>query len=490
MLDTLEIPATTGVLLVAVAVCWFATGSARKEKNKKAPPAVPRLPIVGSVPFLNDLSNLHLSLTQKSKTYGNIFSMHTGSRDLVVLNGHEAIREALQKKSTDFSGRGEIYVDKHVWTDRGKGVLARPTSDDQRKDRSNCLSVLKNFGFGNSAVMEQRIQDEVSFLVQYVSQMDGGACYPGPVLDHSSMNVIYNLLFGQRFPHDDATGQELRRLGHNLTGYGAIILDILPIASRLPSFRRELSDSARDYDKYLRFCEDKVKESAGSDDDNFVKEYIRINGSEAVNMRELAVIIRDLTIAGTESASCSLNWALILLANHPQVQARLQQDIDSVVPRDRRPSLDDKPRLSYLEAVILETFRLKPAFPLGLPRVTVVDTEVAGYEIPAGTEVVANLWSAHMDPQVFSEPEKFIPERFLDSNGAITNRDLMIAFSFGKRSCLGEILARQEMFLFLSALVQQFNILPPEGEAKVKDDMHFNRILRATEHSMRFVPRY
>jgi len=105
------------------------------------------------------------------------------------------------------------------------------------------------------------------------------------------------------------------------------------------------------------------------------------------------------------------------------------------------------------------------------------------------TTVLVNLWSAHMDPAVWKDPETFRPERFLDADMNIINQDLVISFSLGKRSCLGEVLGRQETFLFLSAVIQQFNILPPEGQTKIREEMLMTFSLLAAPYKIRLMAR-
>jgi cytochrome P450 len=240
----------------------------------------------------------------------------------------------------------------------------------------------------------------------------------------------------------------------------------------------------------IKVVKDKLRDCAKrtDSDDNFVKNYIEKTEKD-YDEKELAFILRDLFTAGMESTSGQLGWCLILLGNHPEIQARLQKDIDSVVPRDRLPSLDDRGNLSYLEATILEVMRLRTAVPLSIPHSTLNETELCGYTIRSDSMVLINLWSAHMDPKSWPEPENFDPERFLDEKENVINRELMITFSLGKRACLGEVLAKQEMFLFLAAILQQFNVLPPEGQTSIIDEIAVTRTLSPAAYELRLVLR-
>jgi len=222
--------------------------------------------------------------------------------------------------------------------------------------------------------------------------------------------------------------------------------------------------------------------------DNFVVQYINKTGDD-YNDKELNYILRDFIIAGTETVATQLGWAMILLGNHTQVLARLQKELDAVVPKNHLPSMEDKAKLPYMEATILEIMRIRTVGPIAIPHATLANTIVAGFDIPRGTMIIVNTLSAHMDPKVWPEPDKFRPDRFLDSEGRVTKRELVIPFSLGKRACPGEVLALQEMFLILSAIVQQFDILPPEGEKSIRDEMEFIRVLSPAPFQVRMTQR-
>jgi cytochrome P450 family 2 subfamily U polypeptide 1 len=265
------------------------------------------------------------------------------------------------------------------------------------------------------------------------------------------------------------------------------VLDVFPLLGNIPPLRGKLKEGRKQIEKLDEFFENKIKDcmKQTNTSDTFVREFYKRDRD--VDLKNLTAIVNDLIGAGTETAATHLGWALLLIGNRPSLQTHLQSDIDRVLPRDRLPCLDDKAKLPFLEATILEVLRYTSVVALGIPHLTMCETELKGFTIPYNTTVITNVWAAHRDPRVWNNPDEFCPERFLDENEQIINKNLVLSFSLGKRSCLGEMLAWQELFLFLTAILQQFNILPPEGEEKIREKTKPTIIIMPAPFQIRLV---
>ena len=160
----------------------------------------------------------------------------------------------------------------------------------------------------------------------------------------------------------------------------------------------------------------------------------------------------------------------MLLINNADVQRRAQQQIDDVIGRERDVTLADRERLPYVEATVWEVQRFKTIAPLAFGHYTMKDTSVTGYDVPADTHVFLNLQQVHMNPKTWGDPEVFRPDRFVNSDGKFTKHDHFIPFSLGRRQCLGELLARQELFLFTATLLQKFNFESGDVSSKHLDE--------------------
>lgn len=143
----------------------------------------------------------------------------------------------------------------------------------------------------------------------------------------------------------------------------------------------------------------------------------------------------------------------------------MQAEIDDVVGHGRLPTLDDRINLPYTEATLREAMRIDTLVPSGVAHMAMKDTTLRGYDIPKDTILVLGLDSIHMQKDIWGDPERFRPERFLNYRGELSlSKDVSVPFGAGKRLCAGETFARNTMFLIVSALVQNFNIRQRLGD--------------------------
>ncbi|XP_067170647.1 cytochrome P450 2A5-like [Apteryx mantelli] len=182
-------------------------------------------------------------------------------------------------------------------------------------------------------------------------------------------------------------------------------------------------------------------------------------GSEFTH-RNVVLSVLNVFFAGTETVSTTLRYGLLLLLKHPEVEGE-SGEIDREIGRERGPRLEDRRRMPYTDAVIHEIQRFADVIPLGLTRRVTRDVRLRDYAVPKGTEVIAVLSSALRDPQHFASPDAFDPGHFLDESGRFRKNEAFLPFSAGKRNCFGEMLARTELFLFFTCILQRFSCRSP-----------------------------
>ncbi|XP_042490464.1 demethylepipodophyllotoxin synthase-like [Macadamia integrifolia] len=176
--------------------------------------------------------------------------------------------------------------------------------------------------------------------------------------------------------------------------------------------------------------------------------------------------LQNMILAGTDTITVTLIWALSLLLNNQHAMKRAQEELGKHVGRERQVKESDISRLKYLQAIVKETFRLYPAAPLSGPREAMEECIIAGYHVPVGTRMITNIWKIHRDPRVWSQPHEFQPERFLTSHvdiEALGQHFEFTPFGSGRRMCPGVSFALQVLHLTIAHLLHGFEFENPTG---------------------------
>ncbi|NXK49303.1 CP21A hydroxylase, partial [Chauna torquata] len=199
----------------------------------------------------------------------------------------------------------------------------------------------------------------------------------------------------------------------------------------------------------------------------------------------LHMALVDLFIGGTETTAAALAWAVAFLLHRPEVQERVRAELQQELGPAGTPRAGDMGRLPLLRATVTETLRLRPPAPLALPHCARRHTSVGGVPVPAGSIVIPNLFAAHHDPETWHHPDEFLPERFLEPQAPWR---ALVPFGCGARSCLGEALARAELFVFLGHILHHFRLEPPMPGALPRLAVTAGTVLRCPPFCVRLVP--
>ncbi|XP_078581189.1 cytochrome P450 2U1-like [Branchiostoma floridae x Branchiostoma japonicum] len=446
------------------------------------PPGPAGFPGIGVLPSLGPTP--YKTLMELSKTYGDVMSLRLGPSLVVVLTGRRAMTEALVKKADVFSDRPPMGLLNLVH--KGRGLMVAKYGPKVHGFRTLLLGTFRRLGVSTPRV-DGLLRPELAALVAAMDQQAGQPTDPKALLSVSASNMICTLAFGKRFDYDDVNFQKFLGKLHNIfeissSPLGFLILHI-PAIVNLPisAIKDTISDCNFMLD-FLRAIVDErwlALEARRRNDPNIAEweepsdlldGYLRKIGSEdavgmSVSKEDIAHHFLDLFTAGTESVSHFLQWELLYLTTHPEVQAKAREELDRVVGRDRLPSVSDRANLPYMRALIDEVHRMSSFSPLGIPRMTADIVDIDGYIIPKETMVLTSVWDLHKDPDKWQNPDSFDPSRFLLSNGQVNESKLrqLQAFGLGYRSCVGRQFAESSVFLYTAFLLQRFFFKSPEG---------------------------
>lgn len=435
------------------------------RKTGNLPPGPRPLPVLGNLLQLKS-REIHKPILELSKKYGPVYTLYMGPKPAVVLCGFQAVKEALVENGDKFSGRAEFpIVD---LSSKGYGI-AFSNGERWKELRRFSLSTLRNFGMGKRS-LEERIQEEIQYLLDIFQETNGSLFSPAFFIRRSISNVICSVLFGRRFEYTDPKLQTLLDLvAENLRRVDNIWVQLYNfIPSILRFFPGPHHKLAENYQAQLDYAEAIVREHEATLDPSSPRDYIDAflikmqqdskNPHSEFNLPNLLSSALDIFFAGQESTSSTLGYGLLILMKYPNIKKKVQAEIENVIGRTRRPCMEDRAKMPYTEAVIHEVMRFIDFLPLGAPRAVTEDTIFRGYTLPKGTVILPVLHSVLYDPTLFKRPHEFDPEHFLDQNGLFRKCEGFMAFSAGKRACPGEGLARMELFLYLTSILQKFDI--------------------------------
>ncbi|XP_070081707.1 cytochrome P450 2A13-like [Equus caballus] len=456
----------SGLLLVALLACLvlmvFMSVWWQRELWGKLPPGPTPLPFIRNYLQL-DTEQIYDSLMKISKRYGPVCMVHLGPRRVVVLRGYEAVKEALLDQAEEFSGRGELAVADRIF--KGYGV-AFSNGERAKQLRRFSITTLRDFGVGKRGI-EERIQEEAGFLIEAFQSMRGNFIDPTFFLSQAVSNVISSIVFGNRFDYEDKEFLSLLRMMHGSfqftpTSTGQLYEMFYSVMKHLPGPQQQAFKELQGLEDFIT---KKVEQNQRTLDPNSPRNFIdsflirmqqQKNPNTEFCLKNLVLTTLNLFIGGTETVSITLRYGFLLLMKHPDIEAKVHEEIDRVIGKNRQPKFEDRAKMPYTEAVIHEIQRFADVAPMSLARRVIKDTKFRGFLIPKGTEVFPMLGSVLRDPKFFSNPHDFNPQHFLDEKGQFKKSDAFVPFSIGKRHCFGEGLARMELFLFLTTIMQNF----------------------------------
>uniref|UniRef100_A0A8C5MSM2 Cytochrome P450 n=1 Tax=Leptobrachium leishanense TaxID=445787 RepID=A0A8C5MSM2_9ANUR len=487
---------STACLLIALAIFYLLNvlKTRTQNKNKNFPPGPPTLPVIGNL-HLIDIKRPSRSLLELAKKYGSVFSIQMGSVKMVVLSGYETVKSALVDNAEDFSERPFVPIFEDI--NQGWGV---PFShgENWKQMRRFTLSTLRDFGMGKRTI-EDKIIEESSFLIKELKLETGKSTDLGSLFNIATGNIITSITLGHRFEYQNPTLRRLMELVNEnmrLIGSPSIMrYNFFPLLRYFPGDHLKVKQNIAELHTFLQktFVQH-LKELDRDDQRSFIDAYLIKQKEEEGNPNSyyheanLLSTITTLFTAGTETTASTIHWAVLYMAKYPDIQKRTQEEIDRVLGSSP-PQYEDRMKMPYTYAVIHEIQRLANIVPMNLPHATVRDTVFKGYDIPKGTYVVPSLESVLYDETQFLKPNTFYPEHFLDSDGQFVKKSAFMPFSAGRRDCIGQTLAKMELFIFFTKIMQRYSFYPAPGVPDFKVEPAVGFTVRPIAQNVYFTSR-
>ncbi|KAK7331002.1 hypothetical protein VNO77_25211 [Canavalia gladiata] len=432
------------------------------RRLKNLPPGPPSLPIIGN---LHQLKHpLHRTLQRLSQKHGQVFSLWFGSRFVVVVSSPSVVRECFTgQNDIVLANRPPLLAGKHIGYNYTT-VTAAPYGDHWRNlRRIISLEVLSTHRLNSLSGIRK---DEIMKLVQKLardSHVDFAKVELKSLFSEMTFNTVMRMISGKRYYGEDCDvtdveeAKQFRELMKELitlvgSSNPAEFVGVLRWFD-FDNLEKRLKRISCRNDAFLqRLIEEhrSGKQSA----DTMIGHLLSLQQSQPEYYTDQIIkgIVLVMLLGGTETSTTTLEWAMSALLNHPKVLKKAKDELDTHIQQDRLIDELDISKLSYLQNIIHETFRLYPAFPLLSPHFSSKDCILGGYNVPQGTILLANAWAIHRDPQLWINSTQFIPERF-EKEGEI---DKLIPFGLGRRACPGANLGQRMVGLTLGLLIQCF----------------------------------
>ncbi|CAH8386853.1 unnamed protein product [Eruca vesicaria subsp. sativa] len=434
-------------------------------RSAMLPPGPSRLPIIGNIHQVGKLP--HRSFADLSRKYGPIMHLKFGRLNTVIVTSPEAAREVLKTHDQTLSGRDPPNSIRSINHDKVSVGWLHPSSPRWRLLRK--LLVTHMFSpqriEATKALRLEKVQDLVSYIDESSEREE--AVHISRASFTTTLNIISNILFSVDLA---SYGSEKSNEFRDSVIVGMEAAGSPDLSNFFPCLRfLDLQGNT----KKMKFSTDNLlKVFRGFIDTKTLEKSLGNNPKDASNSdfldalldeaeldnTDIEHLLLDMFTAGTETSSSTLEWAMTELLTNPKTMEKAQAEIEHMIEKNGFVREPDTSEIPYLQAVVKETFRLHPTIPLLLPRKAETDVEVLGYVVPKDAQVLVNLWAIGRDPNVWENPTRFEPERFLGKETDVKGRDFELTpFGAGRRICPGLPLAVKTVSLMLVSLLYSFD---------------------------------
>ncbi|KAI7863483.1 cytochrome P450 [Spinellus fusiger] len=459
--------------IATICISFYTLFFDSKDKNDDGFDKIPmpnrKYPYLGHLPYFRN--NAFLKLYEWHKELGPIIHVKMGNKDFVFISDPVIAYKVFNVNGSITSLRPpNKFIDEYLFMN-GRGLVFSNSEKKMKELRSSVTSYLTNKRVDQMHDIFRLETNNLTDLLMTHGSTKG--VNPFPYINLRSFNVMTRICFGTRFDSVDSPDfLECLEINHLSTKYAGLesncntYIPALGFMEYIQTKNKTKIDFANNI--YRPFFRRTVNQALEGGQVCLITKIKELNKDSLYDEDDLLMMSSDLLIAGTHTISLTIVWAFALLSHHPEVQRKICAEIDTFIAKHRRlPKFSEREEFPYMTSVQREAIRLYSTTPFGVPHMAEQDFVVNNYTIKKGTTLISDMYSIHRNPDIYPDPHKFIPERFINNtstisasaNGKPTERD-QYNFGWGRRMCPGIYLAETEMFFAYTTLWARCTIEP------------------------------
>ncbi|WOG81801.1 hypothetical protein DCAR_0100952 [Daucus carota subsp. sativus] len=463
----------------------------KKKFERRLPPGPKSIPVLGHLHLIG--KNPHQDMQKLAEEHGPVMYLRFGFVRNIIVSSPQAAKQFLKNYDLNFVNRPPHEAAKYISYDQ-RNLSFGSYGPYWRNMRKLCtLELLSSTKINSFKSMRK---EEIRFLVDRIENAarEHDTVDLSDLVGSLSADVSCRMIFGKKYEDN-----EIDERGFKVVIQEGMQLAALPNLGNffpylslldLQGLTKRMKAVAKVYDKFLQKILDEhdvLKEPGQTKD--FVDTMLDIMKSGVAEFEfdrtHIKAVLLDMLAAGVDTAATTVDWTMAELLRNPQVMRKVQNELAQVVGMDRMVDESDLTSLEYLDMVIKEVFRLHPVAPLLIPHRSIEDCEIDGFFIPKNSTVMVNIYAIGRDPKVWTDAEKFVPERFVGSHIDLLGRDFeLIPFGSGRRGCPGIQLGLIMVRLVVAQLVHCFDWTLPDGMKPSEIDMseEFGLVVTRASH--------
>ncbi|KAF9606651.1 hypothetical protein IFM89_027695 [Coptis chinensis] len=459
-----------------------------KVSKYRLPPSPTKLPLIGNLHQLHGLP--HHAFLSLAKKHGPLMWLHLGLAPTLVVSSANIAQDVMKTYDHVFSSRPQLTFPKRLTY--GKDIAFAPYGEYWRQVRKIC--VLQLLSAKKVQSFRSIREEEIAIVVEKIKESSSSNSVNLSEMFASLLtSITCRVALGRKYNEEEGAGRKFKEMLKEFAYLLAVsnVGDLIPSLAwlnNLNGLSARVEKNFKELDSFLNeVIDERIEKNttlgavAGAETAAYFVDVLLGNENDSTLGFSLAredtkAIILDMFGAGTDTSSVLLEWTMSELLRHPKIMEQVQTEVRDIARGRQIVKEADIEQMQYLKSVVKETLRLHPPVPLLVPRESMEDAKIQGYDIPAKTTVVINVFAIGRDPMLWDDPDKFCPERFL--NGSCAKIDLkgqdfqLIPFGAGRRGCPGILFALAVNELALANLLNGFDWALPDGLNGGDLDMH------------------